>query len=91
MAATIQVEVRLFAQLRESFGVSDVTVQLRKPADLAALLAALDLHFAHLAPSVREQLFATNTRIAINQQLVEDDAALTDGDEIAFLPPVTGG
>lgn len=28
---------------------------------------------------------------AVNQSVVTDDMALTDGDEIAFFPPVTGG
>lgn len=30
-------------------------------------------------------------KIAVNQQIVEDDHPLTDGDEVAFLPPFAGG
>jgi molybdopterin synthase sulfur carrier subunit len=30
-------------------------------------------------------------RGAINHELVDDNAPITDGDEVAFFPPVTGG
>jgi molybdopterin synthase sulfur carrier subunit len=32
-----------------------------------------------------------NLRVAVNQQMVGLDAAVKDGDEVAFFPPVTGG
>jgi molybdopterin converting factor small subunit len=30
-------------------------------------------------------------RVAVNQELVKPDAAVRDGDEVAWFPPVTGG
>jgi molybdopterin converting factor small subunit len=30
-------------------------------------------------------------RIAVNRELIDDDAVLGHGDEVAFMPPVTGG
>ena len=52
----------------------------------AAVLAALD-------PELAAALSAERIRIAVNGALVRDFAAqaLADGDEIAFLPPVSGG
>ena len=34
---------------------------------------------------------AKNLRCAVNQDMAGPDAAIGDGDEIAFFPPVTGG
>ena len=34
---------------------------------------------------------AENVKVAVNQALISGPIVLTDGDEIAFLPPVTGG
>ncbi len=36
-------------------------------------------------------LSAKNLRAAVNRQMVGMEAAVADGDEIAFFPPVTGG
>ncbi|MCK5382317.1 MAG: MoaD/ThiS family protein, partial [Gammaproteobacteria bacterium] len=33
----------------------------------------------------------TRLHIAVNQEIVKTDAAIVDGDEIAWFPPVTGG
>jgi sulfur-carrier protein len=30
-------------------------------------------------------------RVAVNQEMAEDDSSITDGAEVAFFPPVTGG
>lgn len=55
-------------------------------ANLAQLLALLD-------PALAEALTAPRVRIALNGLLVADPAMLmlADGDEVAFLPPVSGG
>jgi molybdopterin synthase sulfur carrier subunit len=36
-------------------------------------------------------LRASGVRIAVNQEMIEHNAALAPGDEVAFLPPITGG
>ena len=44
-----------------------------------------------LTPDALQVLEQENVRIAVNQSLVSEDLALNPGDEVAFLPPVTGG
>lgn len=37
------------------------------------------------------ELFHYNFRIALNNEIIDDDPQLNSGDEIAFLPPFAGG
>lgn len=50
--------------------------------DLISELASEQTRFIDMAPSLM---------ISINQEYVERDAELQDGDEVAFIPPVSGG
>lgn len=42
-------------------------------------------------PTLGEALLAPSTRFVVNEHIVAGDAVVGDGDEIAFLPPVSGG
>ena len=79
------VRVLFFASLREDVGCAEAQVQA---ADTAELLAALA---AQLPEGAMQALTQDNVRIAVNQQIIEGNTPLGSGDEVAFLPPVTGG
>ncbi len=83
-------ELRYFASLREAVGVA--AEQLSIPAD--------GIEFVDLLPELRSRhgaeaaaaLTRPSVRLALNQELVEiPGLRLQPGDELAFLPPVTGG
>jgi molybdopterin synthase sulfur carrier subunit len=79
------VRVRLFASLREAVGRSELELEL--PAGATPEMAWERL--AALAPSLagrRQSLSA-----AVNRCYVRFDAPLADGDEVVFIPPVSGG
>ena len=82
-------EVRFFARLREALERERISLPLESPGlTVEELLSALDAEI----PGARAQLTAPGIRLAVNQAFVEDLAfALKPGDEVAFLPPVTGG
>ena len=87
------IRVLFFASLREAVGMDAWTHSFDcadSPLGLSALLAALK---SALGPDGYAALTAENVRIAINQEFVDGAAqvALEPGDEVAFLPPVTGG
>ncbi len=84
------ITVRFFASLREDVGCETVSVDAAslRAANLEALLTALA---ANLGQNVRAVLAAENVRIAVNQELVDGEVVLGPDDEVAFLPPVTGG
>jgi molybdopterin synthase sulfur carrier subunit len=83
------ITVLYFARLREALGTSSEQIAL-PPAvsDLDGLRALL----AARGGTWSEEL-ALNRRIraAVNQSMAAGDTAISDGDEIAFFPPVTGG
>ncbi|WP_375206173.1 MoaD/ThiS family protein [Hyphococcus sp.] len=51
------------------------------------LVAALSDKEAALGDALEEK----SVRVIVNEKMAARDAAITDGDEIAFLPPVSGG
>jgi len=84
----VNVEVRFFASLREATGTPVVTLDLPEGADFDALMVALA---ERLDDSAMTVLQAENVRLARNQDLVAAPFHLEPDDEVAFLPPVTGG
>jgi sulfur-carrier protein len=83
------VTILYFARLRETVGVASEQVALPEDVkNLGALRAWLRRRGGAWAQALAE---STNVRTAVNQDMVGGDAAISDGDEIAFFPPVTGG
>src|SRR5918999_5324571 len=76
----MQVTVRLFAMLRERAGASEVTVDLPDGARVRDALAALGELTSGL-PLV----------MAVNREYAPEDQVLDAGDELALIPPVSGG
>jgi sulfur-carrier protein len=82
----MSVKILYFAGLKEKLGMSGETLTL--PAGIATVGSLRDW----LVGQGREALAsAKNLRCAVNQDMARLDAAIKDGDEIAFFPPVTGG
>lgn len=81
----MQVRTLLFAQLREAAGRSAVEVELDEGSTVEDLLSSLE----GLIPSMASM--AAATAVAVNQAYVERGEPLSDGDEVALIPPVAGG
>ena len=81
----VRIRVRLFAIQRELAGTREVALELPEGADVeAAWLALVDRHPV-LAPG------RPSVRFARNGDYAESTTPLTDGDEVAMIPPVSGG
>ena len=78
-------KVRLFAIFREKAGVSEVTLELPEHSTVADLLAVMERRY----PSVPVSM--PHTMVAVNTEYVEKVHLLHDGDEVALIPPVSGG
>jgi molybdopterin synthase sulfur carrier subunit len=79
----LTVRVRLFAGLREAMGWAEQRLTTTVGSTPAALWPTLD-------PAGDPHLPA-GVRVAINRQFVDPATPLADGDELAFLPPISGG
>ncbi|MEO8754242.1 MAG: molybdopterin converting factor subunit 1 [Casimicrobiaceae bacterium] len=87
--AAVTVQVVYLARLREAFGRSGETLAIAGEAPTVnTVLAALRARDGEWA---RELAVGRAVRVAVNHELVAADARLTEGDEVALLPPVTGG
>lgn len=88
-AAAITLRVVYLARLREAFGRAGESLTL--PAREGRVRDVLDALRARGEPFARELAAGRAVRVAVNHDLVAPDAAVRDGDEVALLPPVTGG
>ena len=76
----MRVTVRLFAGLRERAGAAELTLELPDGARVADALAG-----------VRELTAGTSVVMAVNREYADSDRVLAPGDELALIPPVSGG
>ena len=81
----MRVKVLFFGMLKDLVGRAADAPEFSHGATLATVFE----HYAERFPRMRE--LASSIVIARNQQFVELSTVVTDGDEIAFLPPVSGG
>ncbi|HMR65392.1 MAG TPA: MoaD family protein [Anaerolineae bacterium] len=81
----MKVKVKLFARLRELTGEAILERTLAEGATIADLVELLQEEFPKLAQ------VAPRTIISLNQEFAGPQSRLTEGDEVAFFPPVSGG
>jgi len=81
----MNLEVKLFATLRDRAGRNLVQVSLPEPATVQDMLQALAAAYLELAPALPAAL------VAVNKQFAFPDTPLQAGDEVALFPPVSGG
>ena len=81
----MRVTVKLFARLRDIAGANELTRDVEPGATIGALWRDLAREFPELANYER------SISSAVNADYAKMDQVLTDGDEVAFLPPVSGG
>ena len=83
----MKVTIKYFASLREALGKGS-EVRDTSAATLGALRDELLLSDAAYASALAR---GKAVRVALNQVMSDESAALSDGCEVAFFPPVTGG
>ena len=81
----MQVCIRLFAAFREAVGRSELTVDAPAGSTVGQVVDRLRADYPSLGPA------ADNAMLALNQEYVDPSAPVADGDELALIPPVSGG
>ncbi len=81
----MRVRVLFFGVLKDAVGASEKTLQVSPGITLAGLFDQYAQHFATLG------IKRSSILLARNQEFSTPETELAEGDEIAFLPPVSGG
>ena len=80
----MEIEALLFASYREKAGVGRLTLELDGGATVGDLAEAMRVRFPGLPEPER-------IVVAVNNEYQEHEFVLSDGDEVALIPPVSGG
>ncbi|MCL6271358.1 molybdopterin synthase sulfur carrier subunit [Sansalvadorimonas sp. 2012CJ34-2] len=80
------IQVLFFAGYRERLGCDRLELD-----SSASNISELKEELAERGDNWKTVLLDRKTLVAVNQTMTKDSAALKDGDEVAFFPPVTGG
>jgi sulfur-carrier protein len=81
----VRVTVRLFARLRDITGAAELTRDIAQGSTIRSVWQQLAGEYPELGKYER------SISSAVNADYARMDQLLSDGDEVAFLPPVSGG
>lgn len=81
----MKVKVKLFAIYQEIYQTSELSLEISKNTTVSDILVRMITEKSELQP------WQSITRFAVNLQFVPPDYILQQGDEIALIPPVSGG
>lgn len=81
----MKVEVLFFAAARDAAGMASTTLDVPAGTTASAALARL----GHRHPALAA--LAASLRVAVNEDFVEGEHVLVEGDRLALIPPVSGG
>lgn len=81
----MKLRIRLFASFREAVGSGTLAWDAPEGATVADVISALRAAYPGLGPAAERAL------LAVNQEYVAGTVTLHDGDELALIPPVSGG
>ena len=74
------IQVKFFASLRETLGMDETQIEVSEAITIRQIW-----------DQVTSRDYPVNTLCAINMDYAKPDDVVSDGDEVAFFPPVTGG
>ena len=81
----MRVTVRLFARLRDLAGSGEIVREVEAPATAGSVWSSLVSEY----PALQE--YERTMSVAVNADYARMHAEVREGDEVAFLPPVSGG
>jgi molybdopterin converting factor subunit 1 len=79
------IQVHIFARFRDVFGADVVDINLPDSATVGALRAAI------ASRNVEISALLTRSQVAVNNEFADDETIVRAGDEVALIPPVSGG
>ena len=92
-SGSVSITIKLFSALREALGESEFELDFADIAEAPAQVdvAAIKVLLSQRGAEWKEALNQPNLVHALNHKVVFTDAVVSEGDELAFFPPMTGG
>jgi molybdopterin converting factor subunit 1 len=81
----ISVSVKLFASIRDITGTGEIKISMPEDSPVSSILEELIHKYPSFAP------WKDYVRLAVNYEYVQLSHILRDSDEVAVIPPVSGG
>lgn len=81
----LKLSIRLFASLKERVGASQISIEVNQPATVSDLLVEVTRLYPGIQPHLQTIL------ISVNREFASRTQPISQGDEIALFPPVSGG
>ena len=81
----LKLSIRLFASLKERVGASQISIEVNQPATVSDLLDEVVRVYPGIQPYLK------TTLISVNREFASRSQPISQGDEIALFPPVSGG
>jgi len=81
----LKIKVRFFASYREIAGRPEEVFELREGATLSTLISKVRSVYPKLTKLTDDLI------VSVNKRYAKEDVVLKEGDEVALLPPVSGG
>ena len=81
----VTITVLLFAMYRERLNKNCLSLTIKHPATVFSAMQRLQAEHPDFQPLVQ------HTLVAVNQEYADGDQILSQGDELALIPPVSGG
>lgn len=83
----MMVTIKFFAVLKKLAGREDYHLSVPEPITLKEVFSQVEGE----VPQIRQIMSESRALVAVNQEMVDDNHLVRDGDEIALLPPFAGG
>ena len=89
----MKITLKYFASIREAIGTSTeaITLDGLESLEVNTVAALRDSLIAKGSPYAKALARGKSVRTALNQTMCDESTVITDGCEVAFFPPVTGG
>lgn len=81
------ITVRLFAIYKEKAKVDKIEIVLEESIAVRDLLGIVKERI----PSIKDLVIEGKGMVAVNHEVAKPDTIVKDGDEVALIPPVSGG
>lgn len=85
MTSQIRITILYFASVKDATGLRMEAIELPRDTSIEKLLTKISLTYPNI------QSILNIIQISVNYKMVHMDTILKDGDEVALLPPISGG